>query len=752
MAEQGILLPRYPWLDTFFTLTLLVSLPQCAGAFCLILYAVLSSSETLDFVLERVLSFAIRSTTTGGAELKLVSPKTSRGGSLSLYSFILFLTTDALCMSGLLFLLPSAIPYIMIFSKALMAASLTSTRRRFLLDAISTCCAIMLFEYSSQLLIDYFHLIRSDSGLDLSLSFQSMDNSHFKSFKNSSSVSKRLMYYLSFKNIHYDSSILLNLELSLQFIHATLSLYTIMHNMNPILRKTAVFSKIYHLTDSFFGSNQQNNDDDLSNQQYCQTKSQPIIKVKDSISNSKLPRSSLNNQQQQSQLQLQDQSFVSNLTDPLFIVSQNFQNFCSSIWSSRESIDYNLNSNISNVTNRPNKINLKPPKSRNGSTITTPQSTTATSSQAASIPPLSSASTGTSSFSNNNKLNRYYFQRYQQPIWTILIAIRTMFLELDYYSGDYFSHNALITPGYYLNDKKMLIASSQCFIWYIGETTLGFELHSISLEQLLIKVNGIIWSHVSSCRIKNKELVFVNGLSPLFQYDIEFIKITINGELIHLSTNTVSTVFQDRLVSEGVIQSPITTMQNSIMTTQDSIEREKIKLKKLKTDWRKKSTQLKSEIENLNSRLNQNDESRNYKKLENLRSSIIQIDLNVTNLSKELEIVSLQQIEIDDSHYEMKRKYENELRFFSIGEREFHQDIDDLKSKVTNLKLERDQLDNKIDKVIKKKHKFQHEIESINVWIQNVKLKLINDQLKRRDELSTQRKHELNKLKISLSN
>lgn len=733
MSDQPALLPQYPWLDTFFTLSVLTALPNWLATLSLGGYAVFSSSEVLDTALESILGLRV---------LPGSSTRKRNGATVSFYLFVLFLTTDALCMSGLLFLLPSSIPYIMILSKAIVAARLTSTRGRFLLDAISTCCAIMLFEYTSQVLIDYFHLIRSDSGLDMSLSFQSMDSTHFKSFKNSSSVSKRLMYYLSFKNIHYDSSLLLNLELSLQFIYATISLYIIMHSINPVLRKTTFFKQIYHLTDNLFGGRDVE-DDEMLSEPSSHSKQQPTIKIMDTIANSKLPRNySLNQQQSQ-----QEQILITNLTDPLFIVSLNFQNFCKSMWSSRDSIDHTINYNISNISQRSNKINLKPTKSKLPSSASSSGPAGSSTTTVSSIP---LASTQSGSSVSSEKLKRYYYQRYQQPIWTIITAIRTMFLELDYYSGDYYSHNALTTPGYYLNDKKMLIASPQCFIWYIGETTLGFELHSISLEQLLIKVNGIIWSHVSSCRIKNKELVFVNGLSPLFQYDIEFIKITINGELIHLSTNTVSTIFKDRLVSEGIIQSPITTMQNSIITTQDSIEREKVKLKKLKTDWRKKSTQLKSEIENLNSRLNQNDESRNYKKLENLRSSIVQIDSNVTNLSKELEIISLQQIEIDESHHELKRKFENELRFFTVAEREFHQDIDDLKSKVTNLKLERDQMDTKIDKVIKKKHKFQHEIESINVWINNVRLQLINDQMKRREDLSIQRKQELDKLKTSL--
>lgn len=330
--------------------------------------------------------------------------------------------------------------------------------------------------------------------------------------------------------------------------------------------------------------------------------------------------------------------------------------------------------------------------------------------------------------------------KYQQRLWLFLNAARTMFSRQDYYSGDYYSQNAVVTTGYGMDDyARNANSSSQCFIWFTGETTLAFELHNISLEQLLIKVNGIIWEHVSSCAFFGRELVIINGLSPLSQYDIDFVKITLNGELIHLTTTTVSTVFQNKTVTESNVSSPLATLQRSVVTTQEAIEREKARLKKMKTDWRKKSSQIKSEIENLNNRSNFSDESRNYKKLDSLRQIVAKSDIEVTSLSKKSEETRLLQTEIEEKYLDAKRLYETELRSFNKFENDNKNSIMALEKGIKSLLSEKNQLLVKKEKVISKKLRIHHEVELLTNELKSLKKTEIALRVERRKFRSIQR-------------
>lgn len=703
-----VALPEYPWVDSFFGLAILMALPNWLATCTLLMYIILINNDIFNHLLETYLDIP-----SYGKDSRV-----KNRWYISLTSLITFIVIDSLGMTGLMILLPRVLPYMMMFAKSLVVSKLLSSRQRFLLDSMSSCSALVLVEY----FVKYFmsNLVPNDGEFDI-------DYDPILNFKNSSSISKRLMYYYTNGSSIFTKStdlLILNFDFIIQFLNATLSLYIIMHNINPILRKTPVINKLYVLFDKLLGvdvvfeevpkvSSTANTRRNRINNQQQQQQSREIaqnlvINVPDNISESSIPKPTLDSQQSR---------LISYLTDPQIIVRENFKNF--SILS--RGGDYQ-----SDTTNRnlgSNKIRVSPSRSRSRSP---------------------------------NGLRRHTFvvqnSSMMQSIWSFFIGLRTMLKEVDYYSGDYFSHNSLTIPGYYSNnDRRTLIASPQCFIWYVGETSIGFELNSISLEQLLIKVNGIIWSHVSNCRIGNKELVLINGLSPLYQYDIELIKITINGELIHLSTNTISTVFENRLVTDGVIQSPITTMQNSITTTQEAISREKIKLKKLKTDWRKRCTQLKSEIESLNSRSTQTDESRNYKRLDNLRGSISQIEKRLNSVSQKLDEITLEEIEIDDIHHEVKKQFDNKMRFFQVSENEFNQEIELMQDQINNLMSENSQIDTKIEKLINKKLKFQSDVQVIEEWISATKNKLINEQRKKREQLNVQHLESVKKLKLELS-
>lgn len=750
------MLPSYPWVDTFFILTILMVLPHWLSTICLILYVAFGNHDVLDPSLSWLLRYQLRlKPTTSNLRHQFIH-------NISIYSCVMFLATDAICMVLIIIAMPTSIPYIIIFGKAFIASNLTSTRNRYILDAFTTGFALMFIEYILKTLIEYFEIIRSDSGLDISLSFafSSSPLLYSHSFKTSPSFSKRLIYYLSYQKMNNQSTINFQLELFIQFLHATLSLYTIMHNLNPYLRKSPFIRRIYNLfgkkpeyekekedlkksshNASTFSISSENKQGDKvkANQIYYLTYSQTNkpIEIPKEVASSFLPEvvriccensNSIGDNISLYQNQLELMTDVSSST---LVVSQNFENYCRSIWSSGEALEAKISQSITNVGPRTAKLKSV------GSMVN------------------SSSNLSPSKFSskiknfNMEKMKRYHQHRFQQPLWTLLNAARTMFVQEDYYCGDYYSYNAVAKLGEdYL--KKDIYCSPNCFIWYTGETVLAFELHNVSLEQLLIEVNGIIWPYVSSMSLYGREMVFVNGLSPLTQYEIKFIVINLNAQLIHMSTIVVSTIYKDRTVTESLKPSPIKTMQKSVTTSKEAIEREKIKLKKIKTEGRKRTSNLKTEIESLNNRPNQTDESRNYKKLENLRGSVLKIDNSITELSREHDKIESKQIEIDEAYMDAKRDYDDELRHFKLSQKQFHNSVDKLGQQVEKLKADKVLLLNKKEKILNKKVRIEKDIETTQDDFLSVKQRMIKNQQIKRNFIEAERQSEFEALKNTL--
>lgn len=241
-------------------------------------------------------------------------------------------------------------------------------------------------------------------------------------------------------------------------------------------------------------------------------------------------------------------------------------------------------------------------------------------------------------------------------------------------------------------------------------------------------------------------MIIINGLSPLSQYDIDFVKITLKGELVHLTTTTVSTVFQNKIVTESTSSSPLSTLQRSVVTTQEAIEREKARLKKLKSDWKKKAAQLKADIENLNSRNKPSDESRNYKKLDSLRQAITKSDTEAALLSKEGERVRLLQTELEENFMEAKRHHEVVLRLYNKAQNDAKVEVSKIESKISASRAEKNQLLIKKEKIISKKLRIHHDVELLNNELESLRKTEIALRVERRKIRSIQREEKYNLL------
>ncbi|AWU75211.1 uncharacterized protein C5L36_0B04620 [Pichia kudriavzevii] len=787
-------LPSYPLLDTFSLLCILVIFPHWLSAIIMILYVFLGHPDFLEIILAIFLKHRLnRNSPTH------LAPRAQRAKTFSFLQLVIYLVFDASIMAMMFLFTPYTVPYIILLAKSFLASNLISLRNRYILDAFISCSLLILLESTSLYIIRHFEIFRGDSLLSLTSDYSSAEILYPLYYSSPASVTKTLIYYLSFNRFGQNSAFMFRMEYAVQFLHSTFSLYIILHNLNPIFRKVQLVDKLICLIQDYIIS-APNDDIDLSYstnekshlfQSSSMSKGQNVFiipkeiscaplptlrshimtvdesedenaRTLDEVINSKLKQDidegiqsdavygvnvgdNIENRESNTEtgipMHFPEDHQVLNLNDvssPGYVVAQNFENFCRMIWSSTSNLLYisrtpslKVNDFTTNSTNNAtNSVGI------NKKTLSHKRSFGKLKNNT-NIPPSS----------NVEKRVKVNLLKYQQPLWTFFNAMRAMFSRYDIYSGDYYSQNAMVTTGNGAEDyARSINSSSQCFIWFTGETTLVFELHNISLEQLLIKVNGIIWEHVSSCAFFGREMIIINGLSPLSQYDIDFVKITLKGELVHLTTTTVSTVFQNKIVTESTSSSPLSTLQRSVVTTQEAIEREKARLKKLKSDWKKKAAQLKADIENLNSRNKPSDESRNYKKLDSLRQAITKSDTEAALLSKEGERVRLLQTELEENFMEAKRHHEVVLRLYNKAQNDAKVEVSKIESKISASRAEKNQLLIKKEKIISKKLRIHHDVELLNNELESLRKTEIALRVERRKIRSIQREEKYNLL------
>lgn len=722
----------YPFLDTFAVLTIITVFPDWLSTLALLFYILLGNPRFF----ESSISLLFKHNLTGLHSDSSEPHETLLNVRTQVIPTIFWSIIYSIVASTILLIDPAVLDYVKLFAKAFLASRLTSTRKRQTFDAIVSSLFILLIENLIQYFISSTELknihiwIPSDtlhSSTDLTLSDLFASNYaviHRNPFK-------ILAYRLSFSRFTGVSTIAFGFEYILQFVYSTLAVYIILSRINPFMKKIVFYDNISksldnfstvalpkrfhmphtedaeHLTTSSEGSihkrpskGSRNTHRGKSND-YQRNNIPETVEVSNTISRSLLPglihnnshghysdpedshetisssgsesgmedyseQSISRNEETPASFPLDKQIVIMNdVSSSSLVVAQNFENYCQVVL--LPSVSKTLGVNIV-------KSKMSPYMEKKFKAI-----------------------------------------KNQQPMWAFVNAAHTMFSKRDLFSGDYYEHNAVVAADPAVEGVPRLSnGSSQLFVWYTGETAVAFELRDITLDQLLIRVNGIIWEHVSSANLYDCELVVVNGLSPLSQYDIEFIKILDNGELRHFATTTVSTIHKNITLTESKPATPITTLQQSVITTQNAIDREKAKLKKLKTDWKKRSSSLKIEIEKLNNRSNVTDEGRNYKKVDSLRQAVAKLDLEASNISKKFEEVYAHQTETNEKYLDERRRYDSQLRYFNSFQDEHTKKVGVQEERIHKLTAEYNQLQQKNVRLTQKKNKIVADINDIN--------------------------------------
>lgn len=775
-SASGSIKP-YPFLDTFAMLTILMILPNWLSIPMLLFDILLGKPEFF----ESTISLFFKHNLKGLRNDLEQTHKVGTGRIVAVMTY--WIVIDSMAVFVILLINPKILDYTKLFSKACLASRLTSTRHRHSLDAVGSSALLLGLEKIIQLATSYFE--EGTSPLSITVSthagsrltpisvpkardqFTLSDMLVSNYITSRRSPMKLLAYRLSLSGFSGATTVAFAIEFTVELIYSILAIYITMSRLNPFFQRLVFFNSISKSLDNFSTAA-------LPRRRHIRNSSRSDIASKASLHRNNLSRGAFlshklgipssatlksTDMPNQDPLAIEVPDEISKSILPSLIVNSEVDEpltESSNLEFEQSTENNSANEDFSDLdTNEPVRSTQKAkapasfPLDKQKlimDDVSSPGLVVAQNFEnycrVSLMPSLTHSSTQSASQKGKyvEKKLKSLSGKNQQPLWTFLNTARTMFGSRDLFSGDYYQHNALVATDPAVEGvPRMPNGFPQLFVWYTGETVVAFELRDVTLDQLLVRVNGIIWEHVSSARIYDRELVIVNGLSPLSQYDIDFIMILDNGELRHFASTTVGTIHQNRTLTESKHSTPLTTLQESVVTTQNAIDREKAKIKKLKGDWRKRSTALKNEIENLNNRANIIDESRNYKKVESLRQAVAKLDIEVSDVSKKSEEIFAKHTEIGEKYLDAKRNYESEGRHLAAFKKEKENIIEKEGVRITRVTGERDQLLQKKDKLLQRRTNLENEIKDIHLCIDDLKQKEIENRRNQRKKRSKER-------------
>jgi predicted nucleic acid-binding Zn-ribbon protein len=328
--------------------------------------------------------------------------------------------------------------------------------------------------------------------------------------------------------------------------------------------------------------------------------------------------------------------------------------------------------------------------------------------------------------------------KFVQPLWTFMATLKAMSIRKDIYSGEIQAkqgdNNALVLSDYVNKYDDYVFANfDQCFkrnkilifVDYIGETLISFQLKNYKRGDIIIRVNGVIWYQVSRGDHKGEEYFIVGGLTPLSQYDVQFI-IEEEDELGNkkkylIDDLIVSTIDKDggnistvKTTSNKVL-SPLVTLQESLITTTDNLNQEKLKLKKQRKEISKKLTSYRQEIEKLKGKISSSDSNdlKNWNKVTMLRISVKQAEEDVSKVENEISLVEARENEVYEVYVVEKRKFDQQLRNFQNFRNVYTSKMELKRTKLSELNLELDNLSTKKEKLQIKADKFTADLSKV---------------------------------------
>lgn len=307
------------------------------------------------------------------------------------------------------------------------------------------------------------------------------------------------------------------------------------------------------------------------------------------------------------------------------------------------------------------------------------------------------------------------------------------------------------------NDYKVCIEK-------IGGNFITFHIENLFEGELIVLINGVIWSEVSCSLVmehEGEEYAVVNGLAPSCSYDMQFIN-RLNQSQDHLMADiivrTAGNNSEDTDYKKAYFDftfpsyyhrkflSPLLTLQQSVLTTNTNLAEERMKLKKTKKEINKKLSSLRQEIDHFRTKISNNasTEEKGASKVEALKTTLQQSNATIQSLEEELKGLTEKQLEIEEKYLEQKDLHLRRQLEFSKEDESYKAILRDSESRIKTLKEETSQLEAKFTKLHSKNEKLAADFQQQHDLVEKFITKFVQERESARNQIEKQRSEELN--------
>ncbi|CAD6625570.1 HN1_G0034050.mRNA.1.CDS.1 [Saccharomyces cerevisiae] len=362
------------------------------------------------------------------------------------------------------------------------------------------------------------------------------------------------------------------------------------------------------------------------------------------------------------------------------------------------------------------------------------------------------------SFTHAGKFKKSVFNNFEPSNTMALIAKTT--------SDDYNLLNLVSTNENIFNrndnDYKVCIID-------ISTNSITFHIENLHDGELIVLVNGVIWSEVSCALILEhvgEEYVVVNGLVPSCSYDIQFIN-RLNHRDDYLVSDLIVRTCGNNNAIAGKFEnldfsfpsyyhrkflSPLLTLKHSVLTTNANLSDERTKLKKTKKEISKKLSLLRQEIDYFKGRISQNatHDEKSTLKVENLKVALQQSETAVNKLEMQLKTLTEKELELEEEYLKKKDLHlKNQLEFSKLEE-SLSKDLKNSEGRFQKVNQELVQLGSKLDKLNARNEKLQKEVDQNAEEIEKFSTQFLSKREKDRFRRKEYRIREANKFELTI--
>lgn len=311
------------------------------------------------------------------------------------------------------------------------------------------------------------------------------------------------------------------------------------------------------------------------------------------------------------------------------------------------------------------------------------------------------------------------------------------------------------------NDFKVCIVE-------IASNSITFQIENLHEGELIVLVNGVIWSEVSCALIlehEGEELVVVGGLVPACSYDIQFIN-RLNQMEDHLIADLMVRTVGGQDASERFenidfsfpsyyhrkFLSPLLTLKHSVLTTNTNLAEGRVKLKKTKKEVSKKLNALRQDIDHYKGKISQNasNDEKSASKVESLKTALQQSEKTLASLELHLKQASDKEALLEEEYLEQKNAHLRKQMEYSKLEDLLKTEQDSAQRKSQKLQQELNQLNSKKDKLTAKRERLQKELDQTTKEFGTFKSQLVARRDKDRVKRSEIRAREANEFEMNI--